>query len=76
MLTANNRQIFHSTSTYTVLSMCQNAVIFNTWMNWRSRMVEAGRSAEKEAVGINTEELETKAVRFIYSQSISLIFPL
>ena len=39
-------------------------------------MVEAGRSAEKEAVGINTEELETKAVRFICSQCISLIFPL
>ena len=48
MLTTNNRQIFHSTGSYTVLNMCQNAVIFNTWMNWRSRMVEAGRSAEKE----------------------------
>ena len=55
--------------------MHQNTVVFNTWMEWKDTIVEAGRSAENEAVGINIEEIETKEVRLIYSQSISPIFP-
>lgn len=55
--------------------MHQDTVVFNTWMEWKGTIVEAGRSAENEAAGINIEEIETKEVRLIYSQPISPIFP-
>lgn len=55
--------------------MHQDTVVFNTWMEWKGTIVEAGRSAENEAAGINIEEIETKEVRLIYSQPIFPIFP-
>lgn len=43
-------------------------------MDWKDTVVEAGRSVEKEYVGINIGEAEMKEVSFIYSLSIFLIF--
>lgn len=47
--------------------MYQNTEVFNTWMGWKSGIVDAGKSVEKEDVGRNIEEAEIKEVRFIFS---------
>lgn len=54
--------------------MYQNTEVFNTWMGWKSGIVDAGKSVEKEDIGRNIEEVEIKEVRFTFSQFISLIF--